>query len=105
MDKCLHGLFFSWIGIIAGVPYGSILGSVPFLVYINHLADRQLSNVSFIVDNKSLFTIFILTILSTILTPLLTKSKASFRNFAKTGFNNQIQTFYESLGWKWFHYS
>ena len=41
----------------SGVPQGSVLGSLFFLVYINDLADNLASDVRLFADDTSLFTI------------------------------------------------
>ena len=46
-----------WKPILAGVPQSSILGPLPFLVYINDLPDELKSNVKFFADDTSLFSI------------------------------------------------
>ena len=45
----------SWANIKAGVPQGSILGPLLFLIYINDLPDNLSTNV--IPDNTSLFSV------------------------------------------------
>ena len=53
----LSGQVSSWTGVNAGVPQGSILGPVRFLIYINDLADGLSSNVKLFADDKSLFSV------------------------------------------------
>ena len=53
----LNGQVSSWIGVNAGVPQGSILGPLLFLVYINDLADGLSSNAKLFADNTSLFSV------------------------------------------------
>ena len=53
----LNGQTSSWRPVLAGVPQGSILGPLLFLVYINDLPDELKSNAKFFADDTSLFTI------------------------------------------------
>ena len=46
-----------WSPIIAGVPQGSLLGSLLFLVYINDLVDNISSDAKLFADDTSLFTV------------------------------------------------
>ena len=47
----------SWSNVPAGIPQGSILGPLFFLIYINDLSDGLNSNTKLIADDTSLFYI------------------------------------------------
>ena len=53
----LNGQHSSWKPVLAGVPQGSILGSLFFLIYINDLPNELKSNVKLFADDAFLFTI------------------------------------------------
>ena len=53
----LNGMESNWGQIKAGVPQGSVLGPLLFLVYINDLEDGIKSHVKFFADDTSLFSI------------------------------------------------
>ena len=53
----LNGKTSSWRLILAGVPQGSILGPLLFLIYINDMPDSLKSNVKPFPDDISIFTI------------------------------------------------
>ena len=53
----LNGQTSSWRPILAGVPQGSILGPLFFLIYINDLLNKLRSNAKLFADDTSLFTI------------------------------------------------
>ena len=53
----LNGQSSSWISVNAGVPKGSILGPLLFLIYINDLPDGLSSNTKLFADNTSLFSV------------------------------------------------
>ena len=53
----LNGQHSSWKDVTAGVPQGSILGPLLFLVYINDLSNGQKSNPKLFADDTSLFSV------------------------------------------------
>ena len=52
----LNGIESNWKGLHAGVPQGSVLGPLLFLVYINDLTDNISSDMRLFADDSSLFT-------------------------------------------------
>ena len=52
----LNGQNSSWSDILAGVPQGSILGPLLFLIYINDLSDGLQCNPKLFADDTSLFS-------------------------------------------------
>ena len=53
----LNGQHSSWENVIAGVPQGSVLGTLLFLIYINDLPNDLSSNCKLFADDTSLFTV------------------------------------------------
>ena len=56
-EVVLNGQTSSWVDVKAGVPQGSILGPLLFLIYINDLADGLSSNAKLFADDTSLFSV------------------------------------------------
>ena len=54
---CLKDQFSSWRQVTAGVPQGSILGSILFLIYLNDIMKEINANIRLFADNTSLFVI------------------------------------------------
>ena len=53
----LNGQTSSWADVNAGLPQGSILGPLLFLIYIHDLADNLSSNAKLFADEPSLFSV------------------------------------------------
>ena len=53
----LNGQVSHWTSIEPGVPQGSILGPLLFLIYINYLSDDFSTNAKLFADNTSLFSV------------------------------------------------
>ena len=52
----LNGHMSSWRTVLAGVPQGSVLGPLPFLIYINDLPNELKSHAKLFADDTSLYT-------------------------------------------------
>ena len=53
----LNGQTSEWRFIKAGIPQGSILGPLLFLIYVNDIPDNLTSNVKLFADDVSLFSV------------------------------------------------
>ena len=50
-----NGQNSSWEGVLSGVPQGSVLGPLHFLIYINDLLDGVQSTCKIFADDTTLF--------------------------------------------------
>ena len=53
----LNGQYSTWTNVEAGVPQGSILGPLLFLIYINDLPENLVSNSKLFANDTSLFSV------------------------------------------------
>ena len=84
----IDGQFSEWTSIDAGVPQGSILGPILFLVYINDLVDVVNSNIKIFADDT-----FIYRIMCQFSTELLTNDLNNIKEWAhmwKMSFNPDL---------------
>ena len=53
----LNGQSSNWVDVKAGVPQGSIMGPLLFLIYINDLPEGLITNAKLFADDTSLFSV------------------------------------------------
>ena len=53
----LKGQASTWTNVTTGVPQGSVLGPLLFLIYINDLSEGLSTNAKLFADNTSLFSV------------------------------------------------
>ena len=56
-DKTVNGQSSSWTEVSAGIPYGSVLDALFFLMYINDLSCGLSSTTKLFADDTSLFSV------------------------------------------------
>ena len=78
----LNGQISSWKNILAGVPQGSVLGPILFLIYINDLLDGKKSTCKIFADDTSLF------------------SKVKDKNYSTVELNNDLKII-SNWAFKW----
>ena len=52
---CVRGSFSDWSQVISGVPQGSVLGQILFILYINNLSDHIQSSLWTFADNIKIY--------------------------------------------------
>ena len=52
----VNGSFSSWINVISGVPQGSVLGPLLFLIFVNDLSDWIKSSILMFADDRKIWT-------------------------------------------------
>ena len=55
MRIMLRSEYSKWFYVISGVPQGSVLGPIPFLIYVNDIPETVNSNVKMLADDTKIF--------------------------------------------------
>ena len=96
----LNGQSSNWLPVPAGVPLGSILGPLLFLVYVNDLLDNLESLAKLFADDTSLFSVYNLLLSAEIMNKDLIKiSKWAYQ--WKTPFNPDITKQAQEVIFSW----
>ena len=51
----VKGQFSAWADVLSGIPQGSVLGPILFVLYINDLPDNMISEVFMFADDTKVF--------------------------------------------------
>ena len=54
----LNGQSSNWVDVKAGVPQGSVMGPLLFLIYIDDLSEGLITNAKLFADDTSFFRLF-----------------------------------------------
>ena len=51
----INGSFLSWADVLSGVPQGSVLGPILFLIYVNDIADLMSNSIRLFADDTKIW--------------------------------------------------
>ena len=57
MQVCINGANYTWTPVTSGIPQGSVLGPILFVLYINDLPSNILSDVYIFADDTNILTL------------------------------------------------
>ena len=55
MQVCIGDEYSDWVRVSSGVPQGSVLGPLLFLIYINELPEKVKSNIQMFADDTKVY--------------------------------------------------